>query len=34
MGLLVPFSPRVGPQIDEGWPPFRARDKALMAVVP
>ena len=30
MGLLVPFSPRLGAEIDEGGPPFGAGDKALM----
>ena len=30
MGLLVPLSPGMGLEVDEGGPPFGARNKALM----
>ena len=30
MGLLVPFSPRMGLEVDEGGPPFWASNNALM----
>ena len=30
VGLLVPLAPRMGSEVDEGVPPFGARNKALM----